>query len=127
MGAITIHGRKRPRYKCHICGKTFSARKGAMFEGLRTEEETVIQVVTLLSYGCPRQAIVHAFGLDERTIALWQKRAGKQCQRVHTAIVEQGQVKSQHIQADEIRAKGRKLLVWIALAMDVTTRLWQVR
>jgi IS1 family transposase len=28
------------------------------------------------------------------------------------------------IQADEIRAKGRKLIIWIALAMDVTTRLW---
>jgi IS1 family transposase len=38
--------------------------------------------------------------------------------------VEAGKVKSQHIQADEIRAKGRKLIVWIALAMDVTTRLW---
>jgi len=62
--------------------------------------------------------------LDERTVADWQKRAGKQCQRVHHAIVEQGHVKSQHIQADEIRAKGRKLIIWIALAMDVTTRLW---
>ena len=93
-------------------------------EGLRTDEETVITVVTLLAYGCPTQAIVHAYGLDERTVADWQKRAGKQCQRVHQAIVEQGQVKSQHIQADEIRAKGRKLIIWIALAMDVTTRLW---
>jgi IS1 family transposase len=33
-------------------------------------------------------------------------------------------VKSQQIQADEIRAKGRKIIVWLALAMDVTTRLW---
>ena len=81
-------------------------------------------VVTLLSYGCPLQAIVHAFRVDERTVAAWQKRAGEQCQRVHTTLVEAGQVKSQHIQADEIRAKGRKLIVWIALAMDVTTRLW---
>ncbi len=38
--------------------------------------------------------------------------------------MEQGKVKSQHIQADEIRAKGRKIIVWMALAMDVTTRLW---
>jgi hypothetical protein len=38
--------------------------------------------------------------------------------------VEQGKVKSQPIQADEIRARGRKIMVWIALAMDVTTRLW---
>src|SRR5258708_38778220 len=95
-----------------------------MMEGVRTDEETVITVVTLLAYGCPTQAIVHAYGLDERTVADWQKRAGKQCQRVHHALVEQGQVKSQHIQADEIRAKGRKLIIWIALAMDVTRRLW---
>jgi len=123
-GNISIHGRKRPRYRCQICKKTFSARKGTFFEGLRTEEEKVTVVVTLLAYGCPLQAIVHAFGLDERTVAAWQKRAGEQCQRVHSALVEAGQVKSQHIQADEIRAKGRKLIVWIALAMDVTTRLW---
>lgn len=93
-------------------------------EGLRTDEEKVTIVVTLLSYGCPIQAIVHAFRLDERTVAGWQLRAGKQCEKVHHAIVEQGNVKSQHIQADEIRAKGRKIIIWIALAMDVTTRLW---
>lgn len=95
-----------------------------MLEGLRTEEEKVEQVITLLSYGCPPQAIVHAFGLDERTVAAWQQRAAKHCQRVHSAIVEQGQVKSRHIQADEIRAKGRKMIIWMALAMEVTTRLW---
>lgn len=123
-GNIKIHSRKRPRYRCQVCQKTFSARKGTFFEGLRTQEEKVTLVVTLLSYGCPRQAIVHAFGLDERTVAAWQKRAGEQCQRVHRTLVEAGNVKSQHIQADEIRAKGRKLIIWIALAIDVTTRLW---
>src|SRR5579859_305509 len=56
--------------------------------------------------------------------AEWQKRAGEHCEQVHHAIVEQGNVKSQHIQADEIRAKGRKLIIWIALAIDVQTRLW---
>lgn len=95
-----------------------------MMEGLRTDERVITRVVTLLAYGCPIQAIVHAYGLDERTITDWQKRAGHHCQRVHEAIVEQGNVKSQHIQADEIRAKGRKMIIWIALAMDVSTRLW---
>jgi IS1 family transposase len=70
------------------------------------------------------QAIVHAFDLDERTIAEWQKRAGKHCEKVHHAIVEQGNVKSQHIQADEIRARARKMIIWMAFAIDVTTRLW---
>jgi hypothetical protein len=40
-----------------------------MLAGLRKAEELIVLVVTLLSYGCPRQAIVHAFGLDERTVA----------------------------------------------------------
>lgn len=95
-----------------------------MMEGLRTDEGTVMKVVALLSYGCPVQAIVFAFGLDERTVAAWQQRAGVHCQQVHTALVEQGKVKGQQIQADEIRAKGRKLVIWMALAMDVATRLW---
>jgi hypothetical protein len=48
-----------------------------MMEGLRTPMELVVTVVIFLSYGCPKQAIVHAYGLDERTVADWQKRAGK--------------------------------------------------
>lgn len=39
-----------------------------MFVGLRKPEELIVQVMTLLCYGCPVQAIVHAFGLDERTV-----------------------------------------------------------
>ena len=89
-GNISIHGRKRPRYKCHRCGKTFSARRGTALEGLRTAEEVVMKVMILLSYGCPIQAIVHAFGVDERTVADWQRRAGKHCQQVHEALVQGG-------------------------------------
>ena len=32
----------------------------------------VLAVVTLVAYGCPVQAIVAAFGIDERTVARWQ-------------------------------------------------------
>jgi hypothetical protein len=58
-----------------------------MFEGLRKPTELIVIVVTLLAFGCPVQAIVQAFDLDERPVASWQDRAGKQCQRVHQAIV----------------------------------------
>ena len=93
-------------------------------EGLRTPTDLVIIVVSLLCYGCPIQAIVQAYGLDERTVADWQKRAGKHCQQVHQAIVEQGNVQTQHVQADEIRAKGSKMVAWMAMAIDATSRLW---
>ena len=70
-----------------------------MFAGLRKPTEVIVLVVTLLAYGCPVQAIVHAFGLDERTVASWRDRAGAQCERVHQAVVEQGKLDLGHVQA----------------------------
>src|SRR5437870_9975942 len=123
-GNIRIHSYRPERYRCQRCKKTFSARRGTMFEGLRTSTELVVIVVTLLAFGCPVQAIVQAYGLDERTVASWRDRAGKQCQRVHEAIVEQGQLDLIHVQADEIRVKARGIVAWMGLAMMVSTRLW---
>jgi transposase-like protein/IS1 family transposase len=124
QGNIVIHDSKRQRYRCKVCKRTFSARRGTMFEGLRKPVDLIVIVVTLLSYGCPVQAIVHAFGLDERTVADWRDRAGAHCQNVHQAIVEQGQLDLMHVQADEIRVKGCKMIAWMGLAMMVSTRLW---
>jgi len=121
---IVKHGQKRERYKCKVCGKTFSAKEGTMFEGLRKPVELIVIVVTLLSYGCPLQAIVHAFELDERTVARWQKQAGAHCQKVHEEQIMQNKLDLQHIQADEIRVKGCTMIPWMAMAIMVSTRLW---
>src|SRR5512135_160488 len=124
QGNIRIHDRKRQRYRCTRCKQTFSARRGTMLEGLRKPTELIVIVVTLLAYGCPIQAIVHAFDLDERTVASWRDRAGKHCQQVHQALVPQGQLDAQHVQVDEIRVKGRRMIAWMGLALMVSTRLW---
>src|SRR5256884_1609836 len=123
-GTIVSHGKARPRFRCKSCGKTFRAQAGTMFEGLRNPQTLIVIVVTRLSYGCPIQAIVQAFSLDERTVASWRDRAGNHCQEVHQAVVQQGQLDLQHVQADEIRVKGCKMIAWMGLAMMVSTRLW---
>ena len=95
-------------------------------EGLRTSKELVIIVVTLLCYGCPIQAIVQAYGLDERTVADWQKRAGRHCQQVQQGIVEQGKVQTHHVQADEIRARGGRWSPgWLWPLMPAVGYGWQ--
>lgn len=121
---IVIHSQKEQRYRCLVCGHTFAATKGTPFYRLRTEAAVVTLVVTLLAHGCPRPAIVAAFGLDERTVAAWQTRAGQHCEQVHRATVRTGQVDLEHVQADELWVKtvGRKL--WLALALAVPSRLW---
>jgi hypothetical protein len=106
-----------------VCHKTFSATTGTVFYRLRTSAETVVLVVTLLAHGCPVQAIVAAFGFDERTVTAWWARSGRQGQAVQESLVEQPRDLGQ-VQADEIRIKKPGGIMWMALAMMVKTRLW---
>jgi transposase-like protein len=124
QGNIGVHSQRDRRYKCERCGKTFSATSGTTYYRLRTAVDTVTVVLTLLCHGCPLQAIVAAFGLDERTVAHWQARAGQHCQSVHEHLVEAGQVDIQHVQADELWVKLAGSRVWMALALAVPSRLW---
>ena len=123
QGNIGIHSWKEQRFICHACQKTFSARKGTVFYRLRTSAETVGLIVTWLAHGCPLQAIVAAFGFDERTIADWWARSGRQGQAVQESLVEQPRDLGQ-VQADELRVKKQGGIVWMALALMVKTRLW---
>jgi len=95
-----------------------------MLEGLRKPTELIVIVVTLLASGCPVQAIVHGYGLDERTVARWRDRAGTHCQQLHHALIEPGNLDLIHVQADELRVKGRVMIAWMGLSMMVSTRLW---
>jgi transposase-like protein len=124
QGNIRVHSQKDRRYRCLTCGQTFSATKDTPFYRLKTGADLVTVALTLLCHGCPVQAIVAAFGLDERTVASWQARAGAHCQRVHEHLVEQGQVDLGHVQADELWAKVVGGKVWMALALAVPSRLW---
>lgn len=123
-GNISVHSQKEGRYGCEVCGGTFATTKGTIFYRLRTEPTTVILVLTLLAYGCPLQAIVAAFGFDERTVKNWWTKAGGHCQKVHQKVVGQSQLDLGQVQADEIRAKIQGGVIWIAMAMMVSTRLW---
>ena len=121
---IQVHSQKAKRCICEVCGQTCTTTTGTLFYRLRSDPHLGMWVIVLLAYGCPGQAIVKAFGLDERTVCDWHKRAGKHCQQVHEHRVESSQHDLQHGQADEIEVKIQKGTIWMALAIWVPTRLW---
>jgi transposase-like protein len=123
-GHVVVHSRVERRYRCKRCRRTFAETAGTALYRLRTARDEVMVVVTLLAYGCPVQAIVAAFGLDERTVARWQARAGSQCQRVHDHLVQAGQVELGQVQADELRVRIVGGVLWLASALAVPSRLW---
>ena len=123
-GNIHVHSQKDKRCICDVCQETFTTSKGTIFYRLRHDPKIVLCVIVLLGYGCPLQAIVKAFDLDERTVRDWHERAGKHCQNIHEQIVEKSEQDLQQVQADEIKVKALMGSYWMALAMAVSTRLW---
>ena len=124
QGNIIIHDSSRGRYRCNICKKTFNQRRGTALEGIRQPDNLFVTVISLLSHGCPIQAVVYTYEIDERTVASWQERAGLHCEKVHQEKIEQGNLDPKQAQVDEIRVKAREMVIWMGLAMMVPTRLW---
>jgi transposase-like protein len=122
-GNITSHGRKRPRYHCTVCQTTFSLRQGTPFYRRRTPERLMTQVITLVGHGCPIPAIEAAFGLQPRTVRDWVAASGQHTQAIQAHLVEQPR-DLQQVQADEIRVKTQTGVLWMAMALMVSTRLW---
>jgi len=123
-GNIGIHSRKKQRYLCRACGKTFTTTTGTIFYRLQTDPEQVACVLTLLAHGCPLPAIGAAFGYDERTVKNWWQKAGRHCRDVHQHLVARRQFDLGQIQADEIKAKIQGGFIWLAMVLMVSTRLW---
>jgi transposase-like protein len=123
-GHIVIHSSTERRYQCKRCKKTFSETKGTALYRMHKPKELVLTVVTLLAHGCPLRAICAAFGLDERTVARWEKEAGMQGRRVHEHIVEGGRLELRQVQADELRVRVVGGVMWLAGALAVESRLW---
>lgn len=124
LGSITVHSRKERRFRCSICGRTFAATRDTPFYRRKKPIELATVVITLICHSFPVQAIVAAFGLDERTVADLRDPAGRHAQQFHEHRALSGQVELCRVQADELYLKvvGRRL--WIAVAMAVPSRLW---
>ena len=69
QGTIRVHSRKERRYLCTVCGRTFAATHGTPLYRLHIPAALMLVVLSLLSWGCPVQAVVHTFLLDERTVS----------------------------------------------------------
>ena len=123
QGNIRVHSRKERRYRCDVCGCTFAATAGTVFYRRRLSKDTVVKIITLLAHGCPRQAIVAAFEVDERTVKNLEEKAGEHCQDLHEHLVEQPRDLGQ-VQGDELYAKVQGAILWVAMAIQVQTRLW---
>lgn len=77
-----------------------------------------------MAHGCPIAAIEAAFGLQRRTVRGWVEAAGHHCEQIHEHLVLKPRESLANVQADELRVKAQGSIVWLAMAIMVSTRLW---
>lgn len=117
-GNIGVHSRLKGQYMCHTCHKPFTHTEGTPFYRAHTDAQTITLVLDLVAHGCPVEAIVAAFGFQARTVQSWIDKAGTHCERVHNRLVVQPRELGQ-VQADELRVKTQRGVVWMAMALMV--------
>ena len=123
QGNVGVHSQQEQRYRCTVCDTTFGARTGTIVHRRRTDAAIITQVITLVSWGCPIVAVEHAYGIQAQTVRAWLEAAGHHAEAVHHAQVVQPRDLG-HVQADEVRVNTQCGVVWMAMAMMVSTRLW---
>jgi transposase-like protein len=121
---VKVHSHKERRYRCCTCRSTFSERYGTPLAYLKYPLPIVMVVLALLSHGCPLAAIVFAFGIDERTVASWQLKAGDHAKRVQYQYVCRNTIQLAQVQTDELWVKRQGHTAWIATALCVFPRLF---
>ena len=123
QGNIVIHSRTEARFRCTVCRRTFSARTGPPFFRRQAPEEEQTRILTLIAHGCPVEAAAVAFGYQPRPIRAWVQAAGAHCLWVQATLVEQPHALGQ-VQADEVRVRCQGGVLWLAMAIMVSSRLW---
>ncbi len=121
---IWIHSQKERRFKCCACQRTFAESRGTLLFNKRYPNWVILLVLGLLAGGCPVQAIVTAFYIDEKTVASWQLEAGQHAQQVQAEKVCCGQLAGEQIQSDEMWVKTQYGAMWLATGMAVFSRLF---
>jgi transposase-like protein len=107
VGSIIRHGfyqtssRKRRRYLCRSCGKTFCSNAGTPYYRLQHQRATFDEVATLSVEGLNKSAIARVKQIAWNTVARWLEKAAHSCRRFNDRRIATLAVAE--LQADEIR------------------------
>lgn len=78
VGNIIRFGRTRnstQRYRCKVCGQTFTETRGTLFCRRRTDPKDILESLALLAEGVRISSIARAKGFKEDAILSWLRAA----------------------------------------------------
>ncbi len=128
-GDVVLHGfylaksRKRRRYRCKVCSKTFCINQGTAYYRLQHHRSAFDQVASLSVEGLSKSAIARVSGLSWNTVDRWLEKAAASCAQFNHYRINGLEI--HELQADEIRTfvAGKNRATWVFTTLDVWSRL----
>ena len=129
-GNIIGHGfyktryRRRRRYRCSTCGKTFCSSTGTPYHRLQHLRATFDEVASLSVEGLNKSAIGRVKRISWNTVHRWLQKAAGSCRHFNDRKIKGIAITELH--ADEIRTiiYDKEQPIWIFATIDVWSRLW---
>ena len=123
-GFSKVKGRRRRRYRCTACGKTFGATTGTPYKRLQHSMRRFDRVVALSVEGINKSAIARLEGLSWNTVARWLELAAAVARRYNAKHLRGHELVE--LQLDEMNTflQSRKRQTWVFASIDVWSRLW---
>jgi transposase-like protein/IS1 family transposase len=124
FGFYKTRWRKRRRYECQACEKTFCSNTATPYYRLQHRRTAFDKVATLSIEGLNKSAIARVQRIAWNTVDRWLERAGDRAHRFNDQ--EMAGLHVRELQADEIRTivRSKQQPIWVFAAIEVWSRLW---
>lgn len=74
--------KKTQMFKCKVCGKRFSIRRGTPLFNLKTDEETFYRTIASLAEGKGLRATARSISIDKDTVRRWLEKVYQNAKKV---------------------------------------------
>ncbi len=115
---------RRQRWRCKNCRRTFTARTGTAYHGLRSSAARFDGVVRMSVEGTSKAAIARVERVSSSTVDRWIERAAAHTRAFQERVMRE--VEPVELQADEARGIGpsRDDRHFLFCVVEVWSRLW---
>jgi IS1 family transposase len=108
------HDQSHQLLLCQACEKSFCERRGTVFFGCKTPQETIYRALAALAEGVSLRATARIFGVDKDTVCAWLKKAARHSEQVSDYLMKNLNVPE--VQLDElwtfVQKKEKSLSAW---------------
>jgi len=98
-------GKQIRRLYCSACGHRFSEREGTLLRYTKLPEQTVVQIIKCLGYGCSITATADICEVDPRTVDRLLEQAGRRAEDFHRLQLEKLRTPLEAVQLDELHGR----------------------